>query len=78
MKVIDDAIAGHRKTIQSSLKGTKNLKKTHKEIGAPWTKEMDDLGTATRKASRFFVKYLTNIRNEMRKAAHNINRKDIP
>jgi len=66
---MDKTIAGYRKSIQNNLKAERNLKKVHKELGVPWTKDLHETGLGTRQVLRVFVKVLTNIRNEMKRAA---------
>jgi hypothetical protein len=76
MKAMDDVIEGNRTTIRNSLRGTHSLKKIHKTHGIPWTKDLADQGTTTRRFARFLVKYLSNIRNEMKKQADDAERQD--
>lgn len=73
---MDETIAGYRKSLQSSLQATRNLKKIHKEHGIPWTKDLNEQGTNTRGVLRVFIKVFNNIRREMAKATRDANQHD--
>jgi hypothetical protein len=76
LKVIDDEIAGFRKSINHSLNGTRSLRKTHKDLGAPFPKDLQKMGTDARKGMRYLMRFFVRIRSDMRKAARDAQRKD--